>query len=190
MNDSQSEQKMEFLLDTGVFMALTKPQVETLLALKEHNRLTAGLIVPFELVSGIPSSDIPDADREFQEQQAALLKYTNLVGSSGTYWETPHYIQKKAFGMKVPEQIDISVQILIKACTECKSISEVEDIINRSHRYATTIPSLSWLRQEANKVSQEFQKSYDEFIRLIGEITRTELPNGGKLSEIERKKFA
>jgi hypothetical protein len=189
MDISPPEQKKEYLLDTGVFIALTKPQLEILLESKPRIKLTAGLIVPFELISGIPSSKSPDADQKFHMRQAALSKYASLVGTAGTYWDEPRIIRKKSFGVATSDRLPASFQLLIKACTECKSISEVEEVIAKANAFSSSMPSLDRLRQQADTVSQGFRDSFKAGNNTLKNVAQSQIPHADQLSTLERKKI-
>ena len=75
-------------------------QVQAIIANNQHIHLSAGFIVPFELLSGIPKSDDRSASVEFQRRKAALIKYERLVGATGTYWDTPSEVRARAFGVR------------------------------------------------------------------------------------------
>ncbi len=189
MDVSKPERKQEFLLDTGVFYALSKPQVEMLLNNKHRIHLSSGVMVPFELISGIPSSESPDAERQFRSRQAALSKYEKLIGVTGTYWDAPSIIRQKAFGFPVLRQSNTSLQILIKACIECNSITELETVIKAAQVLSASMPSLDWFRQQADTVSQAFRNSFDSGKQSIEKVTESQLPKDEERSMKEQRKI-
>jgi len=191
IDDSMNRQTKEFMLDTGVFHSLTKPQVQQLLRNKRYVQLTASIVVPFELVSGIPEREAPSSEKEFRLRKAALSKYERLVGTEGTYWDEPHILKTRAFGVKVSTQVPSSFQILVKACAECESIDEVEAIITEARSLSSSMPSLNWLRQQSDAVSEGFSKSFEVGMKLVQEVTKSQLPRDKKrkISPRERKKL-
>ena len=64
----------EYLLDTGVFLALSVPTCESLR--RTGVRIAAGQSVPFELVSGL---DFDGDQQDLRRRQSAIRKYQRLV---------------------------------------------------------------------------------------------------------------
>ena len=189
MDESKIGKRIEFLLDTGVFRSLTKSKFERLLNIKQHVRLTASIVVPFELLSGIPEREAPTVEKEFRVRRAALSKYESLVGTEGTYWNEPHILKARAFGIKETTKAPISFQLLIKACIECESIDEVEAITKKAQSLSASMPSLDWLRQQADAVSENFGKSFDIGMNLVQTVTKSQLPQDKKMSAQSQKKM-
>lgn len=189
IDDSMNRQTKEFMLDTGAFYSMTKPQVQQLLRNKRYVHLTASIVVPFELVSGIPKREAPSSVKEFRLRKAALSKYERLVGTEGTYWDEPHTLKARAFGVKVTTRVPSSFQILVKACAECESIDEVEAIIKEARSLSNSMPSLSQLRRQSDAVSEGFSKSFDVGMKLVRAVTKSQLPRDKKKSPRAQKKL-
>ena len=80
---------------------------------KQKALLTTSLVVPFELLSGMPECESPLATKEFHRRQVALRKYEQLVGIKGTYWCERSAIIARAFGVHPPAKTLSSFQILL-----------------------------------------------------------------------------
>jgi hypothetical protein len=172
---------VEYLLETGVFYAVGQPQESTLLASKQRVRLTASFIVPFELLAGMPRKGDRDVEREFCRRKAALSKYYHLVGIEGTYWDEPSDIQVKAFGVRCPDQNRRGFIDEIKACLECKSLDELEQVIISSESSPNRMFPLDWLRQKDDTMNQAF---IEDVSRSVG-IMQRELNKGTESLDVK-----
>ena len=121
MTISYFAQTPEYLLDTSVFRSLNEVSIKAILHNKSRHRLTASYYAPFELLSGILQlGSENEIELEYRRRRAALSRYDQLVGTNNTYWDDPHTMTMKAFGIQQANNDKIDFQVLIKACNSIR----------------------------------------------------------------------
>jgi len=130
----------EYLLDTGVFQALSVRNCESLE--RTGVRIMAGQSVPFELVSGLDLDDEQDIER----RRAAIRKYQRLVRfASGLL---PQDLVRNAVGYRPA----LGALDLEKLCAEISNT--VDSSVLR--RRLTHNPVFIRTKEEATRVSSSF----------------------------------
>lgn len=130
----------EYLLDTGVFQALSVRNCESLE--RTGVRIMAGQSVPFELVSGLDLDD----EQDIKRRRAAIRKYQRLVRFAPGL--LPQDLVRNAFGYR-PARGALDLE---KLCAEISNT--VDSSVLR--RRLTHNPVFIRTKEEATRVSSSF----------------------------------
>ena len=130
----------EYLLDTGVFRALSVRNCESLE--RAGVRIMAGQFVPFELVSGLDLDD----EQDIKRRRAAIRKYQRLVRFAPGL--LPQDLVRNAFGYR-PARGALDLE---KLCAEISNT--VDSSVLR--RRLTHNPVFIRTKEEATRVSSSF----------------------------------
>lgn len=156
----------EYLLDTCIWLALNDRDIEQLSAHSAPFHLTAGCVVPFELISGIPPLGGPGLSVEFRRRSAAVRRLLKAARGTRLDLRTPHELRARAFGVAVrPTGFDFS--ILMQACAMAETAEEFYLLVSRARCLSKQIPTPDWLRTQAEQVSDSFRAGVTEGARLM-----------------------
>ncbi|MGH8064914.1 MAG: hypothetical protein ACRERE_06655 [Candidatus Entotheonellia bacterium] len=135
----------EWLFDTGVFYSLSWKDVESII--KCDVLISAGLITPFELLSGLNPEDSDDGLRR---RRNAVLKYQQL--QVRLYKQTPQEMKEIAFGIQKAYPDRQFVDEALSLVAACENRRQLRALAARD-------PTLLRLRQEADRVSVDFKNA-------------------------------
>jgi len=176
----------EYLLDTGVWRALSEGDVERLAEHSARFRLTSSAVVPFELISGIPPPGDPRLPSEFLKRRAALRRLLKAVPQGCLDLRTPHQVRSSAFGVSVGSE-DLDFLILMRVFAEAETPDGFYLLVSRAYSLSRQMPTPNWLREQAERVSDTFRAAVDEGVALLRRTTEDFLVESGIFDKDMRK---
>jgi hypothetical protein len=176
----------EYLLDTGVWRALSEGDVERLAEHSARFRVTSSAVVPFELISGIPPPGDPKLPSEFLKRRAALRRLLKAVPQGCLDLRTPHEIRSSAFGVSV-DSMGLDFLVLMRVFTEAETPDEFYLLVSRACSLSKQMPTPNWLREQAERVSDTFRAAVDEGVATMRRTTEAFLVESGIADKGMRK---
>lgn len=176
----------EYVLDTGVWRALSEQDAERL---SEHSagvRLTCSAAVPFELISGIPPSGDPKLPSEFLKRRAALRRLLKVVPEGSLDLRTPHELRARSFGVSVGS-VGLDFLILMRVFTQAETPDEFDLLVSKARSLSKQMPTPDWLREQAERVSDTFKAGVAEGAASMKQGTETFLDDSGIVDKDMRK---
>ncbi len=176
----------EYLLDTGVWRALSERDAERLSEHPAGVRLTSSAVVPFELISGIPPSGDPKLPSEFLKRRAALRRLLKVVPEGCLDLRTPNELRSRSFGVSVGS-VGPDFLILMRVFTEAGTPDEFDLLVSRARSLSKQMPTPNWLREQAERVSKTVRAGVAEGVALMKQRTEAFLVESGIVDKDMRK---
>lgn len=155
--------KRELLIDANVLYSLSFQNVKDLNDLLGQNVvISAGLITPFELLSGLSPTD---NDSQLRRRLNAIIKYQKL--HIHLYEQTPQEIIEVAFGIRQDSSSPTPIIEALTLVSTCKDLTKLRDL-------AKYHPIIIHLRNEANRVSEVFSDAISMTTQHHRDITNAQ----------------
>ena len=147
----------EFLLDTGVFHALSFVECERLQS--GQASFSASLSVPFELITGF---DIGESNANLMSRHSAITRYQQMIRISPGLG--PQGMVEKSFGLLPTE----SGARLMELCMRILKI----DIPEKLRQFLSNSSFFHWLKAEADRVSDHFVEAVKTAVTDFKTVTK------------------
>jgi hypothetical protein len=147
----------ELLLDTGVFHAISFVEGKRLQS--GQATLSAGLSVPFELITGF---DVEGFDANLMSRHAAIRRYQQMIQIS--YGLIPQGVVEKSFGLP-PTQAGAR---LMELCVKIEEIDTPESL----RRFLSNSSFFHELKAEADRVSNHFVEAVKTAVTNFKTVTK------------------